>query len=39
MSSEGFSLNGFTCGTISGAVMAIGLKYGRENSRESRRVM
>lgn len=26
----GFSLNGFTCGSISGATMAIGLKYGRE---------
>jgi C_GCAxxG_C_C family probable redox protein len=25
----GFSLNGFTCGTISGATMAIGIKYGR----------
>ena len=25
----GFSLNGLTCGAISGAAMAIGLKYGR----------
>jgi len=31
----GFSLNGFTCGSISGATMAIGLKYGRESNEEN----
>lgn len=31
----GFSLNGLTCGTISAAAMAIGLKYGRKRSEES----
>jgi C_GCAxxG_C_C family probable redox protein len=31
----GFSLNGFTCGSISGAAMAIGIKYGRKGSEES----
>jgi C_GCAxxG_C_C family probable redox protein len=31
----GFSLNGFTCGSISGAAMAIGLKYGRMSSEEN----
>ena len=31
----GFSLNGLTCGSISGAVMAIGLKYGRDTSSEN----
>ncbi|RLF03873.1 MAG: hypothetical protein DRK00_07970 [Thermoprotei archaeon] len=31
----GFSLNGLTCGSISGAVMAIGLRYGRRSSEES----
>lgn len=31
----GFSLNGLTCGSISGAVMAIGLKYGRETSNQN----
>ncbi len=31
----GFSLNGFTCGTISGAVMAIGMKYGRVSNKEN----
>jgi len=34
----GFSLNGFTCGSISGAVMAIGLKYGRKSSEENPQV-
>ncbi len=31
----GFSLNGLTCGSISGAAMAIGLKYGRKSSEEN----
>ncbi|HYA22330.1 MAG TPA: C-GCAxxG-C-C family protein [Thermoproteota archaeon] len=31
----GFSLNGLTCGTISGAAMAIGLKHGRNSNVES----
>jgi len=31
----GFSLNGFTCGCISGATMAIGLKYGRKSNKEN----
>ena len=31
----GFSLNGLTCGSISGAVMAIGVKYGRKTSSEN----
>jgi hypothetical protein len=31
----GFSLNGLTCGSISGAVIAIGIKYGRKTSREN----
>lgn len=31
----GFSLNGFTCGSISGAAMAIGLKYGRSTNQEN----
>ena len=31
----GFSLNGLTCGCISGAAMAIGIKYGREGNEES----
>ena len=31
----GFSLNGLTCGSISGAVMAIGIKYGREANTEN----
>jgi C_GCAxxG_C_C family probable redox protein len=31
----GFSLNGFTCGSISGAAMAIGLKYGRASNEEN----
>jgi len=31
----GFSLNGFTCGSISGAAIAIGLKYGRKSSEEN----
>jgi C_GCAxxG_C_C family probable redox protein len=30
----GFSLNGLTCGSISGAVMVIGIKYGRKTSNE-----
>jgi C_GCAxxG_C_C family probable redox protein len=31
----GFSLNEFTCGSISGAVMAIGLKFGRTSNEEN----
>lgn len=31
----GFSLNGLTCGTISGAAIAIGLKYGRTGNVEN----
>lgn len=31
----GFSLNGLTCGAISGAVMALGVKYGRKTSLEN----
>jgi C_GCAxxG_C_C family probable redox protein len=31
----GFSLNGLTCGSISGAVMAISIKYGRKTSNEN----
>jgi len=31
----GFSVNGLTCGTISGAAMAIGLKYGRTDNLQS----
>jgi len=31
----GFSLNGLTCGAISGVAMAIGLKYGRGSSEEN----
>lgn len=31
----GFSLNGLTCGTISGAAMAIGLKHGRRTNKEN----
>jgi len=31
----GFSLNGLTCGTISGVDMAIGLKYGRTTNAEN----
>lgn len=31
----GFSLNGFTCGSISAAAIAIGLKYGRSSSTEN----
>jgi C_GCAxxG_C_C family probable redox protein len=31
----GFSLNGLTCGAVSGAAMAIGLKYGRKDSAEN----
>jgi C_GCAxxG_C_C family probable redox protein len=31
----GFSLNGLTCGSISGAAMAIGIKYGRKTSNEN----
>jgi C_GCAxxG_C_C family probable redox protein len=31
----GFSLNGLTCGSISGAVMAIGMKYGRGSSEDN----
>ena len=34
----GFSLNGLTCGAISGAAMAVGLKYGRRSSSESPKV-
>jgi len=31
----GFSLNGLTCGSISGAAMAIGMKYGRDSSEDN----
>lgn len=31
----GFSLNGLTCGSVSGAAMAIGIKYGRKSNSES----
>lgn len=31
----GFSLNGLTCGSISGAVIAIGIKYGRKTSNQN----
>ena len=31
----GFSLNGLTCGAISGAAMAIGIKFGRRNIDEN----
>lgn len=31
----GFSLNGLTCGSVSGAAMAIGIKYGRKGSDEN----
>jgi len=31
----GFSLNGLTCGAISGAAMAIGIKCGRKNNEEN----
>ena len=31
----GFSLNGLTCGAITGAAMAIGIKYGRRNNEEN----
>mgnify|MGYP001029504916 CR=1 FL=1 len=31
----GYSLNGLTCGSISGAVMAIGIKYGRQTNSEN----
>lgn len=31
----GFSLNGLTCGSISGAVMAIGIKHGRKASSDN----
>ena len=31
----GFSLNGLTCGAISGAAMAIGIKYGRKSNEEN----
>ena len=31
----GFSLNGLICGSISGAIMAIGLKYGRRSNEEN----
>ncbi len=34
----GFSLNGFTCGSISAAVMTIGMKYGRDTSIETPKV-
>jgi C_GCAxxG_C_C family probable redox protein len=34
----GFSLNGLTCGTISGAAMAIGLKYGRASNVENPKI-
>jgi len=31
----GFSLNGLTCGSISGAAMALGIKYGRKSNSEN----
>jgi C_GCAxxG_C_C family probable redox protein len=31
----GFSLNGLTCGSISGVAMAIGIKYGRKSNVEN----
>ena len=31
----GFSLNGLTCGSISGAAMALGVKYGRDSSEDN----
>jgi len=31
----GYSLNGFTCGSISGAAIAMGLKYGRSTNMEN----
>ena len=31
----GFSLNGLTCGSISGATIAISIKYGRETNTEN----
>ena len=31
----GFSMNGLTCGSISGAAIAIGIKYGRKTSSEN----
>jgi C_GCAxxG_C_C family probable redox protein len=31
----GFSLNGLTCGSISGAAIAIGIKYGRKTSSQN----
>ena len=31
----GFSLNGLTCGSISGVALAIGLKYGRKSNEEN----
>lgn len=34
----GFSLNGLTCGSISGAAIAIGIKYGRKNNSENPQV-
>ncbi|MDH5754234.1 MAG: C-GCAxxG-C-C family protein [Candidatus Bathyarchaeota archaeon] len=34
-----FSLNGFTCGSISSAVMAIGIKCGRETSTENSQII
>lgn len=34
----GFSLNGLTCGCISGAAIAIGIRYGRDRNEESPQV-
>jgi len=34
----GFSLNGFTCDSISGAAMAISIRYGRKVMRRTRRL-
>lgn len=34
----GFSLNGFTCGSISGAAMTISIRYGRKVMRRTRRL-
>jgi C_GCAxxG_C_C family probable redox protein len=35
----GFSLNGLTCGSISAAAIAIGIKYGRKNSVENPQIV
>lgn len=35
----GFSLNGLTCGSISAAAIAIGMKYGRKSSSENPQIV